>query len=149
MLEARLHHVGFVVASVEEALPSFAASLGAQAVSEVFHDPLQRAKVALLEPPSPDGVKIELVAPAGPSSPVAAFLERGGGFHHLCYEVDDLELQLRRMRERRAVVIRPPKPAVAFGGRRIAWVVTRERMLLEYLERGPAAASGAEEGPAT
>jgi hypothetical protein len=39
------------------------------------------------------------------------------------------------MKRRKAVVIRPPKPAVAFGGRRIAWMVTRERLVIEYLER--------------
>jgi hypothetical protein len=32
-------------------------------------------------------------------------------------------------------VVKNPLPAVAFGGRRIAWVYTPEKLLVEYLER--------------
>ena len=35
--------------------------------------------------------KVELLAPMGEGSPVAAFLAKtGGGMHHVCYEVEDL-----------------------------------------------------------
>jgi methylmalonyl-CoA/ethylmalonyl-CoA epimerase len=53
----------------------------------------------------------------------------------MCYQVDDLEAHIADMKLRKAVLIRPPKPAVAFGSRRIAWMVTRERLVVEYLER--------------
>jgi len=69
------------------------------------------------------------------SSPVIPFLKRGGGLHHLCYEIDGLEDQLVLSRAQGGLVVRPPLPAVAFGGRRIAWVYTKNRLLLEYLER--------------
>lgn len=135
MAGPRLHHVGYVVADVEQALPSWMASLGARQVSPVFHDPLQKVKVVFLQPDSEDRVQVELVAPAGEGSPVAPFLTKGGGLHHVCYEVDDLDAHLAVMKARKAVVIRPPKPAVAFEGRRIAWMVTRERLVLEFVER--------------
>jgi methylmalonyl-CoA/ethylmalonyl-CoA epimerase len=80
-------------------------------------------------------VQLELVEPAAADSPVARFLEKGGGLHHLCYEVDDLQRQIQWMKSQRAVLIRSPKPAVAFGGRRIAWMRTRDSLLIEYLER--------------
>ena len=50
-------------------------------------------------------------------------------------EVDDLEQQIREMKTNRAMLIRRPQPAVAFGGRRIAWMRTRDKLLVEYLER--------------
>jgi methylmalonyl-CoA/ethylmalonyl-CoA epimerase len=66
---------------------------------------------------------------------VARFLqERGGGMHHLCYEVADLEAELAAFRSRGAMIASRPKPAVAFGGRRIAWVITAEKFLVELLE---------------
>jgi methylmalonyl-CoA/ethylmalonyl-CoA epimerase len=135
MPEPRLHHVGYVVADVEESLPQWVASLAARWVSDVIHDPLQKVNVVFLQPASEDPVQVELVAPIGEGSPVAPFLAKGGGLHHMCYQVDDLEAHIADMKGRRAVVIRPPKPAAAFGGRRIAWMVTRERLVLEYVER--------------
>lgn len=135
MTDPLLHHVGFVVASVEAAAPDFARSVGAATMSEIFHDPLQRVDVIFLYPPGSPA--IELISPPAAessTSPVASFLERGGGLHHICYEVADLDGQIREMQSRRALVVRPPKPAVAFGGRRIAWVMTREKLLIEYVE---------------
>lgn len=129
----RLHHVGFVVTSIEQAMPGFVRSLAATWDERVIHDPLQKVKVAFLTTRAGDP-QIELVEAAGEDSPVLRFLEQGGGLHHVCYEVADLEGQLVEFRSRGAVIAKRPKPAVAFDGRRIAWVVTAEKLLVELLE---------------
>jgi len=130
----RLHHVGFVVANIETAMPGFLRSLAADWDGQVFHDPLQKVKVAFLATRAEDA-RIELIEPVGEDSPVLRFLqERGGGLHHVCYEVAGLEEQLAEFRSRGAVIAKRPKPAVAFGGRRIAWVITPEKLLVELLE---------------
>jgi hypothetical protein len=49
--------------------------------------------------------------------------------------VDDLESHLAFCKSVKNIVIRPPVPAVAFGGRRIAWAISRKRLLMEFLER--------------
>jgi methylmalonyl-CoA/ethylmalonyl-CoA epimerase len=131
----RLHHIGFVVASIAAVMESFCRAVGGSHWSETWYDPLQRVRVAFIYQVSPDDPCIELVEPAGPDSPVKEFLERGGGLHHLCYEVDSLDETLRGASDRGLVMIRRPQPAVAFGGRRIAWFVTREGLLVEHLER--------------
>jgi methylmalonyl-CoA/ethylmalonyl-CoA epimerase len=41
---------------------------------------------------------IELTASSRPDSPIAGFLEkRGEGIHHVAFEVDDVESELRRL----------------------------------------------------
>jgi methylmalonyl-CoA/ethylmalonyl-CoA epimerase len=135
-----LHHVGFVVAAIAPAIEGFLRSLNASWDQRIFEDPLQKVKVAFLTT-KPGDPQIELVEPAGDSSPVRTFLhERGGGLHHFCYETDHLETELKAFRSRRGLLVRPPMPAVAFGGRRIAWLVTRESLLVELLETTPAGA---------
>lgn len=130
----RLHHLGFVVANIETAMPGFLRSLAAEWDGQVFHDPLQKVRVAFLATRAQDPA-IELVEPAGDDSPVLRFLqERGGGLHHVCYEVADLEEDLAAFRSRGALIAKRPLPAVAFGGRRIAWVITSEKLLVELLE---------------
>jgi methylmalonyl-CoA/ethylmalonyl-CoA epimerase len=66
---------------------------------------------------------------------VHSFAAKGGGLHHVCYVVENLERALADARALGAIVTRQPMPAVAFGGRRIAWIYTRNRLLIEYLER--------------
>ena len=50
-------------------------------------------------------------------------------------EVEDLDNQLAEMKARRSMIIRRPKPATAFDGRRIAWILTAEKLLVEMLEK--------------
>jgi methylmalonyl-CoA/ethylmalonyl-CoA epimerase len=128
-----LHHVGYVVSSIQESLSQWSSSLCAVATSELYEDPIQKVRAVFLT--LPDGQIVELIEPASPDSPVKSFLEKGGGLHHLCFEVDDLESHLSYMRNQRAAAVRRPKPAVAFNGRRIAWMLVSGSMLVEYLER--------------
>jgi hypothetical protein len=48
---------------------------------------------------------------------------------------DSLEKQLEDTGARGALLVRPPLPAAAYGGRHIAWTYTRNRLLVQYLER--------------
>jgi methylmalonyl-CoA/ethylmalonyl-CoA epimerase len=130
----RLHHIGFVVASIDDAMLGFVRSMAAEWDGRSFEDPLQKAKVAFLTTRAGEA-QIELVEPLGEDSPVRRFLrEKGGGLHHVCYEVADLERELADFHARGAAIAKRPKPAVAFGGRRIAWVITAEKLLVELLE---------------
>jgi methylmalonyl-CoA/ethylmalonyl-CoA epimerase len=130
----RLHHLGFVVADIAIAMPGFLRSLGATWDSQIFTDPNQKVKVAFLTIRQGDAL-VELVEPDGNDSPVLRFLnEKGGGLHHACYEVGSVEQELSDFRSRGSLIAKRPKPAVAFQGRRIAWVLTPERFLVELLE---------------
>jgi methylmalonyl-CoA/ethylmalonyl-CoA epimerase len=116
-------------------MESFCRAVGGSHWSETWHDPLQRVRVAFIYPSRPGDPSVELVEPAGPGSPVEKFLERSGGLHHLCYEVDNLDKVVRGASARGLVMTRRPQSAVAFGGRRIAWFLSREKLLIEYLEK--------------
>jgi methylmalonyl-CoA/ethylmalonyl-CoA epimerase len=129
-----LHHIGFVVSSIAEFAPQFAALLNSSWDGKIILDPLQAASVSFLQSNEAGDPLFELVEPAGAESPVGKFLKRGGGLHHLCYQVKNLEQQLQQSRENGVLVVRTPVPAVAFGGRRIAWVFTKTKLLIEYLE---------------
>ena len=130
-----LHHLGFVVASISKVAEEFAAAMGLRWDGKIIHDPLQRVRVSFFLPADMRNPVFELVEPASEVSPVTRFLKKGGGLHHVCYEIDDLESGLREARATGLAIVSPPTPAVAFDGRRIAWVCSRSRLLLELLER--------------
>jgi methylmalonyl-CoA/ethylmalonyl-CoA epimerase len=129
------HHIGFVVPSIQPVATEFGKSFGFEWDDKIFHDTLQMVRVTFLRSQNPAEPLIELVESASSNSPVQRFLEQGGGLHHICYEVDSLDLQLKRSRAFRELVVRGPAPAIAFEQRRIAWVYTRNRLLVEYLEK--------------
>ncbi len=65
---------------------------------------------------------VELVQPISPDSPVGRFLaRRGEGFHHVAYQVDDLESALRELRKNGVEII-DEEPRIGAGGTRMAFV---------------------------
>jgi methylmalonyl-CoA/ethylmalonyl-CoA epimerase len=129
----KLHHIGYVVKSISLTATGFAQSVFAEWDGMIFDDPLQRVRVTFLTL-RPGDPQIELVEPSGQDAPVIKYLERHGeGLHHVCYEVVALEEAIASMRSIGALLAKPPKPAVAFGGRKIAWLLTREKLLIELL----------------
>jgi len=132
---ARLHHIAFVVCSIREAAERLTRILSGVWDGRIVNIPEQAVWVSFVRRITPGEPLLELVQPVDEQSPVAAFLKRGGGLHHLCYEVEDLQTEIECAGSEGSIVVQKPVPATAFGGRRVAWVFTRDRLLLEYLER--------------
>lgn len=128
-----LHHVGYVVADIAAESVVLAEGLGYHLVTEIIHDPLQEALVRFLRLPG-DRAFLELVCPDGPQSPLQRALDRGVTLHHLCYAVADIRAALAALRSRGMSLVRKPLPAVAFRGNLIAWVLRRDRLLVELVE---------------
>ena len=92
----KINHIGIAVPDIEAAAKFYTESLGLKlgGVEEVAD---QRVKVAFL----PIGeVRLELVQPTSPDSPVAKFLEKNGGpgVHHIAYHVEDVAAEVERLK---------------------------------------------------
>ena len=91
----RVHHIGIAVNNLEESVALFERILGMKPVS-VEDAPCQRVSEAIFR--IGEGTEIDLLEPMGPDSTVAKFLEkRGEGLHHICFEVDDINAELKAM----------------------------------------------------
>ncbi|TWT45888.1 hypothetical protein RAS1_23240 [Phycisphaerae bacterium RAS1] len=127
----KLHHIGILVSDLTQ---------GARLVERFFHatpagppvaDPLQQATVQLFDA---GGATIELITPLGQGSHLHNALSRQGeGLAHLCYETPDLGAEIDAMRKSGAMLI-SRKPAVAFGGREVAFLFLPNQMIVELLQ---------------
>jgi len=133
MIGLRLHHVGIVVADIAATSAAYVRRLGYVVCTEIIHDPIQTAHVQFLRLRG-DPTLLELVSPDGPRSALSNALRKGGGLNHLCYETNDMDGALAGLWGQGLRVIRPPVPAVAFRGQRIAWLMGRDRVLIELVE---------------
>ena len=137
-LDLRMRHIGIAVPELEPAAEMLSALMGYRIISGPFDDPLQKVRVLFLGKHENDPAEIELVAPLSNDSPVNAMLTKGkGGAYHLCFETPDLDAALQHARQNGCVVVAEPVPAVAFAGRRIAWIYTSTRQLFELVEAAP------------
>ncbi len=76
----RVHHIGYVVKNIEK----YRKNLIIDKVVKEVYDDTQKAKLVLLKT---DNIFIELIEPQNEKSFTYNFLRKGGGYHHLCYEV--------------------------------------------------------------
>ena len=91
----KIHHVGIVVSNLNDALALYEKMLGVKA-ARIETVPEQGVKAALL--PLKDGGEIELLEPIDPQSGIGKFLERKGeGIHHVTFEVDNVENEIKSM----------------------------------------------------
>jgi methylmalonyl-CoA/ethylmalonyl-CoA epimerase len=137
--DLRFHHLGVAVRDVAAAAESFRRLFGFHVLAGPIDDPIQGVTACFVGSGAPGEVIYELVAPlAGASrSPLDRVLDKGNTSYHVCYETADLEATLARFVAEGAVHISGPVAAVAFAGRRIAWLLLPLRHLLELLEAAP------------
>lgn len=120
MLE-KIQHLGYAVEDIEVAARFYRERLGAK-VGEPEEVEEQGILAAMFDVGES---QIELVQPTRPDSPVSKFLQkRGEGFHHVAFEVEDLESALRELKENGVELI-DEKPRVGAGGARMAFVHPR------------------------
>ncbi|MGB3684119.1 MAG: methylmalonyl-CoA epimerase [Rubrobacteraceae bacterium] len=114
----RIYHLGYAVEDIEAATRFYRDRFG-------------------VEPGEPEEVEeqgivatmfrvgdsnIELLQPTRPDSPVGKFLaKRGEGFHHVAFEVENLEESLAEL-ESRGVELIDREPRIGAGGTRMAFV---------------------------
>ena len=127
-----IHHIGYLVKKLERARLAFEA-LGYGVEQETIRDECRKVDIVFL---SKDGYRIELVSPYDSTSVVAGLLARTGNApYHVCYEVDDLDAEIGRLRDARYVVSSEPAPAPACGGARVAFLVHPYLGMVELLEK--------------
>ncbi|GAB4325097.1 MAG: methylmalonyl-CoA epimerase [Bacteroidales bacterium] len=96
MKPTHIEHIGIAVRSLDEAIPFYEKLLGSEcyAIEEVADQKVRTAFFRVGE------VKIELLEPTGPESPVAGFIEKKGeGIHHIAFAVNDAGAALSQAAE--------------------------------------------------
>ena len=114
----RLDHIAIAVPDMEAAISRFVDDLGIELAGRE-DVPTESTSTAFLPI---DGTKIELIHPIDGEGPVAAYLEkRGGGLHHLCFETDDIESDMSKLKAKGYRFLSDaPKPGA--HGTRVAFI---------------------------
>ena len=116
----KLNHVAIAVPDLEAGTAVYRDTLGAK-VSERQEEPDHGVVVVFVELAN---TKIELLHPLGENSPIAGFLAKnpGGGVHHVCYEVEDIEAAAEKMKAEGARVLGDGSPRIGAHGKPVLFL---------------------------
>ena len=98
----KLHHIGIVVENIQKSLGELTKCLDFESITMPSLVGSQKVNICFLKT---NNVFLELIEPAEENSPISNFIKKGGGFHHLCFEVDDIHLELEKMKKNGARII--------------------------------------------
>ena len=133
----RIDHVAVVVRDLESALQFYRDLLGIQP-SRILDFPQEGVRIAFLPLGGADGSEIELLEPINPEGSVARFLQqRGGGLHHICLEVPDIDQTLAELRDAGARVLDESPRPTAEGRGIFLHPKGTGGVLLELVQRSP------------
>ncbi len=113
----KINHVAIAVNDIESSLSFWRDGLGLE-VDHIEEVPSQKSKVVFI--PVGDS-EVELVKPTSDDTGVAKFIEsRGGGMHHLCFEVDNIDEMLEMLKGKGIRLIN--ETALELPGRKMAFI---------------------------
>ena len=119
----KVNHVAIVVEDIDQALVFWqdALDLPLQKIEDV---PSEKVRVAFL--PIGDS-EVELVQPTEEESGISKFLrDRGPGLHHMCFEVEDIDQTLLRLKTKGIRVIN--ESPIQLPGRKMTFIHPKSTM---------------------
>ena len=114
----KLHHIGIVVKNIQKSLGELTTFLEFEETTIPTLVESQKVNVCFLKT---SDIFLELIEPLDDDSPVKSFSDSGGGFHHFCFEVEDILKTLKQMKKNGARII--VAPTEGFENRQIAFVL--------------------------
>jgi len=113
----KIHHIGIVVNNIQDSLGEFSKFVKFDETTIPTLVGSQKVNVCFIKIGE---LRIEFIEPVGNESPVKRFLEKGGGFNHICFEVNDLSETINEIVKKGGRLI--VSPVEGFEGRQIAFV---------------------------
>jgi methylmalonyl-CoA/ethylmalonyl-CoA epimerase len=130
-LACEFHHLGVACLDLDkEAKPWLA--LGYASEGPDFDDPIQLVRGRFLIGAGP---RLELLVATGDASPAKTTLARGAKIYHHAFLAPRFDESLVKLRGLGCKLTAGPAPAVAFEGRRIAFLLMPNLNLVELIEK--------------
>ena len=130
----KIHHIGIVVDNIQNSLGEFSKFIKFDEITIPTLVGSQKVNVCFMKIGE---LRIEFIEPINDESPVKKALEKGGGFNHICFEVDNLSEKINEIVEKGGRLI--VSPVEGFEGRQIAFVLLNMKKtnlnLVELVER--------------
>lgn len=126
------HHIGVVTNSIE-ATALYYKEAGYDITNKIF-DPVQTVNICFLK--KIGFPIIELIEPILDTSPAANILKKNGvSPYHFCYEVENIDEAIKKLKKKKFVPIIRPVQAIALENRLICFLFNKDIGLIELVQK--------------
>lgn len=127
-----IDHISFAVKNLEEGISYWSRVFGYRQLTNIVVNSLQKVKVVFLD--KEDSIPVKLIEPVEGNLSLQNFVNRGGGFHHICFKCSDINEKLNELSDKGLLVLVPPQPGEAFNNHEIAFLLARYGLNIELID---------------
>lgn len=128
----KLDHICFAVKNIEEGISYWERVFGYRQMTDIVINTLQKVKVVFLS--KEESLLIKLIEPLLDNQSLINFVNRGGGFHHICFRVDEMADTLKELNGKGLLTLVPPQPGEAFNNNDIAFLLAKYGINVEIID---------------
>lgn len=128
----KLDHICFAVKNIEEGISYWERVFGYRQMTDIVINTLQKVKVVFLS--KDESLLIKLIEPQLDNQSLINFVNRGGGFHHICFKVNEMADTLKDLNANGLLTLVPPQPGEAFNNNDIAFLLAKYGINVEIID---------------
>jgi methylmalonyl-CoA/ethylmalonyl-CoA epimerase len=128
----KIDHICFAVKNLQEGIAYWERVFGYRQMTRIVENSLQKVKVTFLE--KDDSIIIKLIEPVEGNQSLINFVNRGGGFHHICFKCPDINNEINNLKNEGLILLVPPQEGEAFNNNKIAFLLARYGLNIELID---------------
>lgn len=127
-----IDHICFAVKDLKDGIAYWNNVFGYEQLTEIITNSLQKVKVTFLH--KENSIDIKLIEPLEINESLIKFVNRGGGFHHICFKCSDINNKIEELKSKGLIMLVPPQPGEAFNNNNIAFLFAKYGLNLELID---------------
>jgi methylmalonyl-CoA/ethylmalonyl-CoA epimerase len=127
-----IDHICFAVKNIEEGIEYWESVFEYRQMTGIVINSLQKVKVTFLK--KVNSLTIKLIEPLQDNQSLLNYVNRGGGFHHICFRCDNIDRKLSDLKDKGLITLVPPQPGEAFKNHDIAFLLARYGLNIELID---------------
>lgn len=127
-----IDHICFAVKNLEEGISYWDNVFGYKQMTEIVTNTRQKVKVVFIK--KEGSILIKLIEPTENNQSLINFVNRGGGFHHVCFKCSDINEQMSELSGKGLLRLVPPQPGEAFNNHDIAFLLAKYGISIELID---------------
>jgi len=127
-----IDHICYAVKNLNDGISFWENMFGYKQMTNIIVNSRQQVKVTFLE--KEDSITIKLIEPVETNQSLLNFVNKGGGYHHVCFKCSKLDEKMNELKEKGMVPLVSPQPGEAFNNHNIAFLLSRTGLNIELID---------------
>jgi len=128
----KIDHICFAVSDLTEGIRYWNDVFGYSQMTEIIENSRQKVKVTFLS--REDSILVKLIEPVEGNQALNNYVNRGGGFHHICFKCSDVKKKMNELSDKGLITLVPPQPGEAFNNNLIGFMLAKHGINIELID---------------